>query len=78
LTPDSGSESLGAGAASLFEEPSLSPHEKKLYDWQRADTVTHLDETAEKLEAELSSPEIVGRPGSNRPERRSGWGRRIL
>ncbi|HEX6803164.1 MAG TPA: DNA-processing protein DprA [Terriglobales bacterium] len=58
LTPETGAESPGAGPASLFEEPSLSPHEKKIYARLKADEATHLDEIMEKLEGELSSSEI--------------------
>lgn len=58
LTPETGAESPGAQTASLFEEPPLSPHEKKIYKVLRADEALHLDEIIEKLEAELSSSEI--------------------
>jgi DNA processing protein len=58
LTPEAGVESPGAQTASLFEEPSLSPHEKKIYRVLRADEAMHLDEIIEKLGPELSSSEI--------------------
>ena len=58
LTPETGAESPGAQTASLFEEPSLSPHEKKIYKVLKADEAMHLDEIIEKLEPELSSSEI--------------------
>lgn len=58
LTPETGAESPGAETASLFEEPSLSPHEKRIYAVLRADEATQLDEIIEKLEPELSSSEI--------------------
>jgi len=58
LTPETGAESPGAQTASLFEEPSLSPHEKKIYKVLKADEAIHLDEIIEKLEPELSSSEI--------------------
>ena len=58
LTPETGRESPGAQTASLFEEPSLSPHEKKIYRVLKADEAMHLDEIIEKLEPELSSSEI--------------------
>jgi DNA processing protein len=58
LKPAAGAESLGAQTASLFEEPSLSPHEKKIYWVLKADEAQHLDEIIEKLESELSSSEI--------------------
>jgi DNA processing protein len=58
LTPETGNESPGAQTASLFQEPSLSPHEKKIYKVLKADEAMHLDEIIEKLEPELSSSEI--------------------
>jgi len=58
LTPETGAESPGAQTASLFQEPSLSPHEKKIYRVLKADEAQHLDEIIEKLEPELSSSEI--------------------
>ena len=58
LTPDPGSESPTGQTASLFEEPSLSPHEKKIYAVLKADEAQHLDEIIEKLEPQLSSSEI--------------------
>src|SRR6202051_369405 len=58
LTPEPGSESSVGQTASLFEEPSLSPHEKKIYRVLKADEAQHLDEIIEKLEPELSSSEI--------------------
>jgi DNA processing protein len=58
LTPETVAESPGGQTASLFEEPSLSPHEKKIYRVLKADEAQHLDEIIEKLEPELSSSEI--------------------
>ena len=58
LTPEAGAESPGGQTASLFEEPSLSPHEKKIYRVLKADEAQHLDEIIEKLEPEMSSSEI--------------------
>ena len=58
LTPETGAESPGSQTASLFEEPSLSPHEKKIYAVLKADEAMHLDEIIETLEADLSSSEI--------------------
>ncbi len=58
LTPPPGSESPAPGTASLFGEPSLSPHEKKIYAVLKADEAMHLDEIIEKLEPQLSSSEI--------------------
>ena len=58
LTPETGAESPGSHTASLFEEPSLSPHEKKIYSVLKADEALHLDEIIEALEPNLSSSEI--------------------
>jgi DNA processing protein len=58
LTPELGTESQAGQTASLFEEPSLSPHEKKIYRVLKADEAQHLDEIIEKLEPEMSSSEI--------------------
>ncbi|HEY8671288.1 MAG TPA: DNA-processing protein DprA [Terriglobales bacterium] len=58
LTPETGNESPGGQTASLFQEPSLSPHEKRIYAVLKADEAMHLDEIIEKLEPELSSSEI--------------------
>ena len=58
LNPQPGPESQAGQTASLFEEPSLSPHEKKIYRVLKADEAQHLDEIIEKLEPELSSSEI--------------------
>ena len=58
LTPAQDAESQTGQTASLFEEPSLSPHERKIYRVLKADEAMHLDEIIEKLEPELSSSEI--------------------
>jgi DNA processing protein len=58
LAPQAGAESPVGQTASLFQEPSLSPHEKKIYAVLKADEAMHLDEIIEKLEADLSSSEI--------------------
>jgi DNA processing protein len=58
LTPETGDESQAGQTASLFEEPALSPHEKKIYAVLKADEALHLDEIIEKLEPQLSSSEI--------------------
>jgi DNA processing protein len=58
LTPETGDESQTGQTASLFEEPALSPHEKKIYAVLKADEALHLDEIIEKLEPQLSSSEI--------------------
>jgi DNA processing protein len=51
-------ESPDGQTASLFGEPTLSPHEKKIYKVLKADEAMHLDEIIERLETELSSSEI--------------------
>jgi DNA processing protein len=58
LTPEKGDESPAGQTASLFGEPALSPHEKKIYAVLKADEASHLDEIIERLEPELSSSEI--------------------
>jgi DNA processing protein len=58
LAPETGGESPAGQTASLFEEPALSPHEKKIYSVLKADEALHLDEIIEKLEPQLSSSEI--------------------
>lgn len=58
LTLPASAESQAGQTASLFEEPSLSPYEKKIYAVLKADEALHLDEIIEKLEAEISSSEI--------------------
>ena len=58
LSPPDSAESQAGQTASLFEEPSLSPHEKEIYRVLKADEAMHLDEIIEKLEPELSSSEI--------------------
>jgi len=62
LTPPAGAESQAGQTASLFEEPSLSPHEKKIYSVLKADEAMHLDQIIEKLEPALSSSEIFAAP----------------
>ncbi len=58
LMPEGGHESPESKTASLFEEPDLSPHEKKIFALLKADESTHIDEIVERLEAMLSSSEI--------------------
>ncbi|MGH9510909.1 MAG: DNA-processing protein DprA [Terriglobales bacterium] len=58
LAPDSANESPATGTASLFEEPDLSPHEKKIFALLKADESTHIDEIVERLEPAVSSSEI--------------------
>ena len=58
LAPATQGESPAGETASLFKEPALSPHEKRIYKVLKADEAMHLDEIIEKLEPELSSSEI--------------------
>jgi DNA processing protein len=51
-------ESKPAGAASLFNEQAMSPHERMVYDRLRHDEPVQLDELMEQMEAELGSAEI--------------------
>jgi DNA processing protein len=53
-----GNESNAAGAASLFNEPRLSDHERMVLERLRQDEATQLDELIEQLEGELGSAEI--------------------
>jgi len=52
------SASEGAAAASLFQEDTLPPHEKRIYSLLKADEATHIDELVEKLTGEISPAEI--------------------
>ena len=47
-----------APAASLFKEEPLSPHEAQVLNVLRPDEALQIDEIMERLEAELTSPEI--------------------
>ena len=47
-----------APAASLFQEEPLSPHEAQVLNVLRPDEALQIDEIMERLEAELTSPEI--------------------
>lgn len=58
LLPETGNESPGSGTASLFGEPDLSPHEKRIFALLKADESTHIDEIVERLEPGVSSSEI--------------------
>ena len=51
-------ESSTPATASLFEEGTLSPHERRILGLLRRDESTHIDELVERLEPELSSSEI--------------------
>ncbi|HEV2116752.1 MAG TPA: DNA-processing protein DprA [Terriglobales bacterium] len=52
------SESSAPATASLFEEDTLTPHERRILSLLRRDESTHIDELVERLEPELSSSEI--------------------
>ena len=58
LEPPAASESDEPENASLFDQPEMSPHEKKLFSLIKADEAIHIDELVEKLEGKLSSSEI--------------------
>lgn len=51
-------ESSAPATASLFEEDTLTPHERRILSLLRRDESTHIDELVERLEPELSSSEI--------------------
>jgi len=50
--------SSGPGTASLFGGPNFVPDEQKIFAVLRADEPTHIDESVERLVAELSSSQI--------------------
>jgi len=58
LTPPARPESESGGAASLFPDDGLPPHEKRILSLLKADEATHIDEIIEKLESKMSSSEI--------------------
>jgi DNA processing protein len=58
LTPTEQPASEGGVAASLFQGPELSPHEKRVLGLLRADESTHIDQLVERLASHLSSSEI--------------------
>ena len=58
LEPAGGHESQTEGTASLFQDDTLGPHEKKILALLKADEATQIDEIVERLEPELSSSEI--------------------
>jgi DNA processing protein len=47
-----------AATASLFDDGTLSPHEKKVYALLKADEATQIDQLVEALEPEISSSEL--------------------
>ena len=55
LTPPEPPASSEPGTASLFGGPDLVPEEQKIFAVLRADEPTHIDESVERLVAELSS-----------------------
>lgn len=59
LTPARPDESKQAETASLFPVDSpLSPHKRRIFALLKADEATHIDETVDRLETEMSSSEI--------------------
>jgi DNA processing protein len=58
LMPESTDESNEGKTASLFQEPELAPHEKKIFALLKADESTHIDLIVERLEPAVSSSEI--------------------
>jgi predicted Rossmann fold nucleotide-binding protein DprA/Smf involved in DNA uptake len=59
LTPARPDESKQAETASLFPVDSpLSPHKRRIFALLKADEATHIDETVDRLETEMSSFEI--------------------
>ena len=58
LTPPEPPASSEPGTASLFGGPDLVPEEQKIFAVLRADEPTHIDESVERLVAELSSSQI--------------------
>ena len=59
LEPKDGAESSTSQTASLFgEDGELSPHEKKIFAFLKADEAVHIDEIVERLEQSMSSSEI--------------------
>jgi DNA processing protein len=58
LEEQEGLASKAPSAASLFREELLPPHEARLLGVLRPDEALQIDEIMEKLEAELSSPEV--------------------
>jgi DNA processing protein len=58
LMPESSDESKAGETASLFQQPELAPHERKIFALLKADESTHIDEIVERLEPGVSSSEI--------------------
>jgi predicted Rossmann fold nucleotide-binding protein DprA/Smf involved in DNA uptake len=58
LTPPPPPESGDPSSASLFPDQALAPHEKRILSLLKADEATHIDELVERLENEMSSPEV--------------------
>jgi DNA processing protein len=58
LSPATGSATEAGVTASLFDEESLPPHERRLFALLKPDEATHIDELVEKLEPEISASEI--------------------
>jgi DNA processing protein len=51
-------ESKSPSTASLFADPQLAPHERRVYALLKSDEALQIDEIIEKLEGEISSSEI--------------------
>ena len=58
LAPQVSSATESTPTASLFDQESMAPHERKIYQLLRADEATHIDEVVERLTEQLSSSEI--------------------
>jgi DNA processing protein len=58
LLPPESAATTGEGAASLFVDTALPPHEKRVFALLKADEATHIDELVEQLDPEVSSSEI--------------------
>jgi DNA processing protein len=58
LIPETTNESKAGESASLFSEPDLPPHEKKILALLKADEATQMDELIERLEPAISSSGI--------------------
>ncbi|HXZ78378.1 MAG TPA: DNA-processing protein DprA [Terriglobales bacterium] len=58
LAPEAGFATKGGSTASLFEQESLAPQERKIFQLLRADEAVHIDEIVERLADAMSSSEI--------------------
>jgi DNA processing protein len=62
LTPAPSPESASASSASLFPDPGLPRHGKRMVGLLKTDEATRIDESVEKLEQEVPSSEIFAAP----------------